>query len=118
LNERSVAYANKKRSMEPPLRRGDKVYLLRKHIKTKRLSDKLDFKKLGPFKVVEKVGTLNFKLQLPKGLRLYPVFYISLLEPIQGNVLVAFDSELQLENDLDVYEVEKILDTRTIANGQ
>ena len=28
LNERSAAYANKKRSMEPAFERGDKVYLL------------------------------------------------------------------------------------------
>jgi len=33
------------------LKEGDKAYLLRKNIKTKRLSDKLDHKKLGPFEI-------------------------------------------------------------------
>jgi hypothetical protein len=54
-NVKSAMYANKKRSVGPPLERGDKVYLLRKHIKTKRPSAKLDFKKLGPFEIPEKV---------------------------------------------------------------
>jgi hypothetical protein len=117
LNERSAAYANKNRSMEPPLKRGDKVYLLRKHIKTKRPSDKLDFKKLGPFKVLEEIGTVNFRIQLPKGSKLHPIFHISLLEPARGNAPVALDSELQPEHDADVYDVETILDSRKVNNA-
>jgi hypothetical protein len=117
-NQRSAAYANKKRSMEPPLKRGDKVYLLRKHIKTKRPSTKLDFKKLGPFEIIEKVGPVNYKLRLPQNSRLHPVFHVSLLEPAKGDTPLATDTELQPENDLDVYEVEKILDTRTTSDGQ
>jgi hypothetical protein len=45
-NFRSATYANRKRSMGPPLKEGDKVYLLLKQIKTKRPGTKLDFKKL------------------------------------------------------------------------
>jgi len=62
LNERSAVYANRKRSMEPTFKEGDKVYLLQKHIKTKRPSTKLDFKKLGPFKILEKVSSVNYRL--------------------------------------------------------
>lgn len=80
-NERSQEYANKKRRMEPTLKRGDKVYLLRKHIKTQRPSSKLDFKKLGPYEIEEVVSTVNYKLRLPKGSKQHPVFHISLLEP-------------------------------------
>ena len=61
---RTAKYGNKKRSIGPPLKRGDKVYLLRKYIKTKRLSTKLDFKKLGLFEVLEEVGPINFRLRL------------------------------------------------------
>jgi hypothetical protein len=117
-NQRSAAYANKKRSMEPPLQRGDKVYLLRKHIKTKRPSTKLDFKKLGPFEILEKVGPVNYKLRLPKNSKLHPVFHVSLLEPAKGDTPLATNTELQPENEPDVYEVEKILDTRTTTDGQ
>ena len=44
-------YTNRKRSKGLDLRRGRIVYLLRKNIKMKRPSDKLDYTKLGPFKI-------------------------------------------------------------------
>jgi hypothetical protein len=62
------------------------VYLLRKNIKTKRLSDKLDYIKLGPFKIIRKLGLVAFKLEIPEGMRIHPVFYISLLEPVPRDV--------------------------------
>lgn len=117
-NSRTAKYSNKKRSVGPPLQRGDKVYLLRKHIKTKRPSTKLDFKKLGPFEILEQVGKVNFRLRLPKGSRLHPVFHVSLLEPARGTTPLATNEELQPENDPDVYEVEKLMDTRKGPKGQ
>ena len=68
--------------MGPELKEGDKVYLLRKNIKTKRSSNKLDHKKLGPFKIDKKIGSINYKFKLPKTIEIYPVFHISLLEPV------------------------------------
>ena len=61
------------------------VYLLRKNIKTKRPSDKLDYTKLGPFKINKKLGLVIFRLELPQHIRIHPVFYISLLEPAPRN---------------------------------
>jgi hypothetical protein len=49
----------------PTLKEGDKVYLLRKNIATKRPSDKLDHKKLGPFEIVEIKSLVNYRLKLP-----------------------------------------------------
>jgi hypothetical protein len=66
--------------MGPELKEGNKVYLLRKNIKTKRPNDKLDYKKLGPFKIDKRIGSVNYKLKLPKTIEIYPVFYILLLE--------------------------------------
>jgi hypothetical protein len=104
--------------MEPTLKEGDKVYLLRKYIKTKRPSTKLDSKKLGPFKILEKIGSVNYRLQLPKESCLHPVFHISLLEPANGTTPVATNTELQPENEPDIYEVEKILDRRLVGKQE
>jgi len=65
------------------------IYLLRKHIKTKRLSDKLDYTKLRPFKIKKVLGPILFKLELLVSIRIYPIFYRSLLEPCKNlNVML------------------------------
>ena len=72
------------------------VYLLRKNIKTKRPSDKLDHTKLEPFKIQEKLGPVTFRLELSAPIRIYLVFYISLLELALENArrgLVYIDEE-------------------------
>ena len=56
------------------------VYLLRKYIKIKRLSDKLNYIKLRSFKIKKVLGLILFKLKLLVSIRIYPIFYKSLLE--------------------------------------
>jgi hypothetical protein len=73
-------YYNQKHSVGPMLKEGDKVYLLRKNIATKRPSDKLDYKKLGLFEITEIKSLVNYCLKLPKTIKIHPVFYMSLLE--------------------------------------
>ena len=62
--ERMKAYYDKYRVEGPPLKEGDKVYFLRRYIRIKRPSNKLDFKKLGPFKIKRRILTLNYELEL------------------------------------------------------
>ena len=108
IQQRMAAYANKKRSEGPTLKEGDKVYLLRRNIKTKRPSDKLDWKKLGPFKINKQISSVNYQLSLPQGMRIHPVFHVSLLEPAPKNAKLDRTTETTNEE----YEVEKILDHR------
>ena len=61
------------------------VYLLRKNIKIRWPSDKLDYIKLGPFKIQEKLGLVIFKLELLVYIRIYLVFHIALLEKVLAN---------------------------------
>ena len=100
----------------PSLKEGDKAYLLRKNITTKRPSDKLDFKKLGPFVISRKISENNYELSLPKTMRIHPIFHISLLEPApksaqpqKGRIEIAPNQE---------YEVEAILNERRKGRGK
>jgi hypothetical protein len=76
------------------LKEGDKVYLLQKNIATKRLSDKLDYKKLGLFKIAKIKSLVNYCLKLPKTIKIYPVFYVSLLELAPLGSLLAPKTEV------------------------
>jgi hypothetical protein len=62
-------------------REGDLIYLLRRNIKIIRPSDKLDYKKFGSFKVKRNIKDISYELYFLLTIRIYPIFYISLLEP-------------------------------------
>jgi hypothetical protein len=42
----------------------------------------LDFLKIRPFQIRAVKGNVNYELALPKGINMHPIFYISLLEPV------------------------------------
>lgn len=116
LNKRMAWRANQKRSEGPDLKEGDKVYLWRRNMRTKRQSTKLDFLKLGPFKIKAVKGPVNYELQLPSHMRIHPVFHISLLE--KADAETPLDHETQLDDAIieQEYEVETILDHTTNKN--
>jgi hypothetical protein len=74
-------YANKSRLERPYFRENDLIYLLRRNIKIIRLNDKLDSRKIGPFKIKRNIRDISFELKLPLIMRIYPIFHILLLEP-------------------------------------
>lgn len=117
MNQRAASYYNAKRSMEPTLKKGDRVYLLRKNIKTARPSDKLDHRKLGPYEIAEVKGPVNYKLRLPKAMNIHPVFHISLLEPAPPGAPRAPNTEIQPINPTIEYEVEQILDCKLVRGS-
>jgi hypothetical protein len=112
--QRAAIYYNKKRSVEPELKKGDRVYLLRKNVQTKRPSTKLDHKKLGPFEIDEKTSEVNYRLKLPKTMEIHPVFHVSLLEPAPSGAPPAPVTEVQQLDPAKEYEVETILDCQRI----
>src|SRR5579883_2025881 len=99
LNQRMISQANQKRSEGPDLKEGDKVYLWRRNIRTKRQSDKLNFLKIRPFKIKRIIGPVNYELQLPKNMRIHPIFHVSLLE--KANPETPLDKETELEDSTE-----------------
>ena len=110
-NEKVRQQANKSRKDGPQLKKGDKVYLLTRNLKTKRPSKKLDHVKVGPFLIIEERGPVNYKLDLPKDSKRHPVFHISLLEPADPNTPLQQHFQYEMEEE-DEYEVEEILGQR------
>jgi len=66
-------YYNLKKSKGLDLKEGDKVWLLYKNFKLKRLSKKLDYIKIGLFKIVVKILKVIYKLDLPVKIKIYLV---------------------------------------------
>ena len=73
------------RKPDPSLKSGDMVWLLPRNIHTSRPSKKLDWKKIGPFKIIAKIGSNTYKLDLPPSIKIHNTFNISLLEPYEAN---------------------------------
>ncbi|KAG9186916.1 hypothetical protein G6011_01003 [Alternaria panax] len=110
-NLTSARAANKHRIEGPTFKKGDKVFLSRQNLKTKRPSKKLDNLRVGPFEILEEIGTVNYKLQLPPGMRVHPVFHKKLLERAPPDAELATDIELED----DEYEVEEIRDLQKVG---
>ena len=64
-------YYDLKVSEEPDLKKGDKVWLLHKNILSRWLNKKLNYVKLGPFKIKKKVIEVNYKLDLLAKIKIY-----------------------------------------------
>ncbi len=60
IKTRIKRYYNKYRLEDLCLERGDKVYLISRNLCINRLSKKLDFKKIRPFKVKERISENNY----------------------------------------------------------
>ena len=71
---------------------------------------------MGLYLVIRKVSNVNYKLKLPKGSQIHPIFYVLLLELAKGNPLLDESNEVHLKHELEEYNVEKVLDER-VSNG-
>ena len=110
ISKRAAIYHDKRRVEATIFQEGEKVYLPRRNIKTKRPSDKLDFRKLGPYKIIRRVNRVNYELQIPKKGKekpVHPVFHLSLFEKADQSVPAATHEEIVTGEG--EYEVERIL---------
>jgi hypothetical protein len=75
--------------------------LLRQNIQTKRPSRKLDYQRLGPFKIILQVNLISYRLELPPTINIHPVFHVSLLEPYKE-----FQIPIQIIPPLPLIEID------------
>ena len=91
---------------------GDLVYLSTKglHIRSHKCKHLRD-QKLGPYKVISKMGINSYKLLLPKGCRLYHVFYCDLLFHTTSSTSLR-PHQAEIEGDHKKYGVDFISDVK------
>ncbi|RFU81252.1 hypothetical protein TARUN_954, partial [Trichoderma arundinaceum] len=127
IRVRMKEYADRNRIEGPILKEGDMVYVLTHPpssqqqgigatIKTKRPSEKLDFKKVGPYKVLRKAGEVSYEIDIPlppnkKGKPIFRTKHISQLEKalVDEETGEIIHDEIVIEGEELEYEVESIL---------
>ncbi|GAU31427.1 hypothetical protein TSUD_221980 [Trifolium subterraneum] len=80
-----------------------------------RISAKLSARYYGPYPIIERIGVVAYKLKLPNGSKVHPVFHVSLLKKVVGNYDVDDElPDLDGEESTENFEPEAVLATRTI----
>lgn len=115
-------YYNQRKRQIRELRVGDQVYIDTKNITTTRPTKKLDHKRIGPFKIIKKLSSHAYKLELPTSMKIHPTFHISKLTPRSVIGLEDIDNRVLpqpppiIVDSNEEYEVDQILDSRIFRN--
>jgi hypothetical protein len=94
---------------------GDLVYLkLQPHIQTSialRSNNKLSFKLYGPFRILQKIGVVAYKLDLPSSSQIHPVIHVSQLKKhVPPQVEVSSDLSSICTDPSAVWEPVQVLE--------
>ena len=99
----------------PKYKEGNLVWLEGKNLRTAQPTPKLTARRHGPFKVVQVMSPINYRLELPMQWSIHPVFHINLLTLYRETITHGANYQHlppDLVDNAEEYEVEKILDSR------
>ena len=68
-------------------------------LKQAKKDNKLSQKYYGPYKVLQKIGTMAYKLELPASSRVHPVFPVSCLKKVIGENIPVQTIFLELDEE-------------------
>ena len=93
-----------------------KIYLLTDNLRTKRSSKKFDYRKIDPFliKIIKKLRDTkqparNYKFNLSRDIRIYPVFNIRFLKLAHPDILLQIIFYYKIDQKRK-YKIEIIID--------
>ena len=76
--------------------------------------NKLSPKYYAPYKVLQKIGTMTYKLELPASSRVHPVVHVSCLNKVTGEKLPVQTIFIELDEEGKIIlEPEAVMETRT-----
>jgi hypothetical protein len=105
----------------PKYKEGDQVWLEGKNLRINQPTAKLAPRRHGPFKVIQVMSPVNYRLELPTQWSIHPVFHIDLLTPYKETITHGPNYQRPLPdlvNGEEEYSVEKILDSRLFGRRQ
>ena len=112
---RHKEYYDAGRKPDPNLPSGDMVLVFPRNICTTPPCKKLDYKTIGPFKILAKIGGRLYKLDLPPLMRIHNTFHISLLELYHDNQFPSQPTQppppIIVEGEPE-YELKRIINSR------
>ena len=121
--ESQKAYTDRKRR-DREFEEGQYVYLSTRNLRSYQKQDATD---IGPFKIIEKRTPLSYKLELPEGMEIHPVFHINLLkayfpsptrfESRKIPEIIEEDEEDEEDIEDEEFEVDMIIDRRQTVKG-
>jgi hypothetical protein len=105
----------------PKYKIGDRVWLEGRHLRTNQPTVKLAPKCHDPFKVIQVMSPINYRLELPTQWSIHDVFHTDLLTPYCETPTHGTNYQRpppDLVEGVEEYEVKRVLDSRRYGRGR